>query len=114
MQKDFSQGQYYITGQLTQSIFAEDCEFIDPTTNVRNPAVYSRAVATLFDQTSSRADLIDIKVRPSCRTHAAADMQGSVNCMLHKLSSLCRSKRADISSSETGSGCDRSQTHTPS
>ena len=66
-QNDFSQGQYYITGRLTQGIFADDCEFIDPTTNVKSPAIYSKAVATLFDQGSSRADLIDIKVRKVLR-----------------------------------------------
>ena len=62
-QNDFSQGQYYITGRLTAGIFADDCAFIDPTTDVKSPAVYSKAVATLFDKDSSRADLIDIKVR---------------------------------------------------
>ena len=87
---DFQEGQYYITGHLTKGIFASDCSFKDPTTNVKGgqhhpclpiptcfyrpllsllpsylslgPEVYSRAVALLFDQSSSRADLLDIKV----------------------------------------------------
>jgi hypothetical protein len=32
---DFQEGQYYITGHLTKSIFASDCSFKDPTTNVK-------------------------------------------------------------------------------
>lgn len=75
MQRDFSEGQYYITGRLDQSIFADDCEFIDPTTNVKGPMTYSKAVAALFDQSTSRADLISIEVHvdghdmqlPACR-----------------------------------------------
>lgn len=85
---DFQNGQYYITGHLTTGVFASDCSFKDPTTNVKvgrtleqhahhpaaiqdtctmchvrqGPDVYSRAVALLFDQSTSRADLIDIEV----------------------------------------------------
>ena len=33
--EDFQQGQYYITGHLTQGVFASDCSFKDPTTNVK-------------------------------------------------------------------------------
>ena len=61
-QRDFSDGQYYITGKLDPTIFAYDCEFIDPTTNVKGPGTYSRAVAALFDHDTSRADLISIEV----------------------------------------------------
>ncbi|BDA40993.1 hypothetical protein COCOBI_01-6480 [Coccomyxa sp. Obi] len=62
IKRDFSDGQYYITGKLDQSIFADDCEFIDPTTNVKGPGTYSKAVAALFDHETSRADLISIEV----------------------------------------------------
>ena len=62
MQTTFSEGQYYITGQIDASIFADDCAFIDPTTNVKGPSFYSNAVRTLFDQATSRADLLSIEV----------------------------------------------------
>lgn len=45
-----SQGQYYVTGKLTDAVYAEDCTFTDPTTNVSCGAVhlhyipFSRAV----------------------------------------------------------------------
>ena len=61
-QRDFSDGQYYITGKLDQTIFSDDCEFIDPTTNVKGPETYSKAVAALFDHDTSRADLISMEV----------------------------------------------------
>ena len=62
VQHDFQDSQYYITGRLTQDIFAPDCAFKDPTTNVKGPQAYSKAVAALFDPERSRADLISIKV----------------------------------------------------
>ena len=62
VQHDFQDSQYYITGRLTPDIFAPDCVFKDPTTNVKGPQAYSKAVATLFDPKRSRADLISIKV----------------------------------------------------
>lgn len=62
VQHDFQDSQYYITGRLTQDIFASDCVFKDPTTNVKGPQAYSKAVAALFDPKRSRADLISIKV----------------------------------------------------
>ena len=51
------------TGQITPSVFADDCVFVDPTTNVKGPEKYSRAVASLFDPDASRADLISAEVR---------------------------------------------------
>ncbi|KAK9916782.1 hypothetical protein WJX75_006973 [Coccomyxa subellipsoidea] len=65
IKRDFSDGQYYITGKLDQTIFSDDCEFIDPTTNVKGPETYSRAVAALFDHDTSRADLISMEVTDS-------------------------------------------------
>ncbi|KAK9836057.1 hypothetical protein WJX84_000428 [Apatococcus fuscideae] len=61
VQHDFQDSQYYITGRLTREIFASDCVFKDPTTNVKGPEKYSKAVAALFDPGRSRADLISIK-----------------------------------------------------
>jgi len=58
VQEDFQDRQYYTTGELTQAIFDDQCEFIDPTTNVKGPRTYSKAVKALFDASSSRADII--------------------------------------------------------
>ena len=67
MQEDFQDRQYYTTGQLTQAIFDDQCAFIDPTTTVKGPKFYSKAVAALFDASTSRADLISAQVgSPPC------------------------------------------------
>ena len=69
VQEDFQDRQYYTTGQLTQAIFDDQCAFIDPTTTVKGPRFYSKAVASLFDASSSRADLISAQViRPAVGT----------------------------------------------
>eukprot|EP00798_Chlamydomonas_sp_ICE-L_P026411 gene26411-17510_t len=59
---DFVENQYYTTGNLTASAYEPNCNFIDPTTNVKGVAPYTKAVASLFDATKSRADLISISV----------------------------------------------------
>ncbi len=77
MQEDFQERQYYTTGQLTQAIFDDQCAFIDPTTTVKGPKFYSKAVAALFDASTSRADLISTQVgSPPC-------MMAVVNCILN-------------------------------
>ncbi|KAK9821722.1 hypothetical protein WJX81_003957 [Elliptochloris bilobata] len=60
--RDFQDRQYYITGQITFSVFSDDCVFKDPTTKVKGPDTYSNAVASLFDPDVSRADLISAEV----------------------------------------------------
>lgn len=67
MQEDFQERQYYTTGQLTQAVFDDQCAFIDPTTTVKGPKFYSKAVASLFDASTSQADLISAQVVSSTR-----------------------------------------------
>jgi len=62
IERDFVEGQYYVTGKLTRSAFKDDCIFIDPTTTVAGVERYTSAVAALFDPAASRADLISLEV----------------------------------------------------
>ena len=55
---DFVERQYYVTGQLSSSIFSNDCLFNDPTTSVRGRQKYGAAVASLFDPSKSKAGLL--------------------------------------------------------
>jgi hypothetical protein len=55
---DISVNQYFVTGKLTEEIFADDCRFIDPTTNVKGLSRYLRALSTLFDPERSRVELV--------------------------------------------------------
>ncbi|CEL99516.1 unnamed protein product [Vitrella brassicaformis CCMP3155] len=62
VRRDFLQGQYYVTGDLTPSIYAKDCIFIDPTVTVQGVDTYVRAVRNLFDPATSQADLLGLEV----------------------------------------------------
>lgn len=64
VQRDFVEGQYYVTGKLTPSLYEPDALFIDPTTRVQGVEKYTAAVAALFDPAESRADLISIREDP--------------------------------------------------
>eukprot|EP00878_Enallax_costatus_P003264 GHUV01003467.1.p1 GENE.GHUV01003467.1~~GHUV01003467.1.p1 ORF type:complete len:135 (+),score=28.65 GHUV01003467.1:447-851(+) len=54
--------RYYVTGKLTPSLYDDQCTFKDPTTNVKGVKPYTTAVASLFDPTVSKADLLSSKV----------------------------------------------------
>ncbi|KAH7282997.1 hypothetical protein KP509_35G055700 [Ceratopteris richardii] len=62
IENDIRNGQYYITGDLTQSIYEDDCRFIDPTTDIRGVQKYVAAVKLLFDPNSSYHELKSLNV----------------------------------------------------
>ena len=53
--------QYFVTGNLTRSIYADNCRFRDPTTDVVGLKRYILAVSSLFEPETSRADLLSIR-----------------------------------------------------
>lgn len=59
---DFVRKQYYVTGNLSSELFADDCLFTDPTIKVTGWKFYTDAVKTLFDADQSKADLISLAV----------------------------------------------------
>ena len=62
VQKDFVQNQYYVTGKLSPAVYTPDCQFKDPTTNVKGVQPYTTAVSKLFDPAKSKAELVSLKV----------------------------------------------------
>ena len=63
LREDVATRQYFVTGELTEAIFASDCRFVDPTTDVRGLERYLRAVRALFDERRSSVRLIgDLRV----------------------------------------------------
>ena len=58
LREDVATRQYFVTGELTEAIFASDCRFVDPTTDVRGLERYLRAVRALFDERRSSVRLI--------------------------------------------------------
>jgi hypothetical protein len=55
---------YYITGRLNTTVYRDDCEFHgpDPDMPVRGLRKYLNAVSQLFEQRSSRAELVSLEV----------------------------------------------------
>jgi len=62
LSRNLREGQYFITGDLTPEIFADDCRFKDPTNDIRGLARYVRALGLLFDASYSAVRLRDISV----------------------------------------------------
>mmetsp|Transcript_26025 Transcript_26025/g.56771 ORF Transcript_26025/g.56771 Transcript_26025/m.56771 type:complete len:246 (+) Transcript_26025:50-787(+) len=60
--KDLSVGQYFVTGNLTREIFADDCRFVDPTNDVTGLSKYVTALGILFDPDWSKVLLKGIRV----------------------------------------------------
>ncbi|OUS42275.1 hypothetical protein BE221DRAFT_164010, partial [Ostreococcus tauri] len=47
--RDVGVEAYFVTGRLTEAAFAEDCRFVDPTTDVKGLRRYLDALGALFD-----------------------------------------------------------------
>jgi hypothetical protein len=60
--RNLRDGQYFVTGDLTPEIFADDCRFKDPTNDVKGLSRYITALGILFDANYSRVQLLDIQV----------------------------------------------------
>jgi len=59
---DLAERQYFVTGQLTRRIFADDCRFIDPTNDTTGLDRYLKALDNLFDPARSSVELQDIRI----------------------------------------------------
>ncbi|PNH11715.1 hypothetical protein TSOC_001413, partial [Tetrabaena socialis] len=78
IRQDFVERQYYVTGELSRELFAEDCVFKDPTVEVTGVGPYVKALQTLFDPTASRADLISLRVEGPDRVVLRWRLEGSL------------------------------------
>jgi hypothetical protein len=52
------QGGYFISGDLDDSVFRDDCVFVDPTNRVDSLTQYRNALRILFDPTQSQVQLV--------------------------------------------------------
>ena len=53
LKDDLERRRYFFTGALTRDVFADDCRFIDPTTDVKGVTRYINAIQSLFDDERS-------------------------------------------------------------
>ena len=63
LEADLRDSQYFVTGQLTPEVFADDCRFVDPTNDVVGLSRYVKALGVLFDPAHAAVGLEGIEVR---------------------------------------------------
>ena len=68
LRRDLADGKYILTGDLTPSIFTDDCHFEDPNNAVDGLAKYRWAVSLLFDPEESSLELLSLRVGGSGTT----------------------------------------------
>ena len=51
-------GGYFLTGDVPEEIFRDDCLFVDPTNSVRSLSQYRKALSILFDPNSSYVKIV--------------------------------------------------------
>ncbi|EKX45546.1 hypothetical protein GUITHDRAFT_71148 [Guillardia theta CCMP2712] len=74
-----ARSQYYVTGNLTRSIYRDDCRFKDPTTDVRGLKRYILAVQNLFaDPKDSKVTLYSVTPIEDNKILAKWSLQGSL------------------------------------
>ena len=78
IEEDFRSRQYFITGNLTARIYADDCRFQDPTTDVRGLQRYISAVSNLFEPGISSAELLSIVALSDTKIKSDWVLQGSL------------------------------------
>eukprot|EP00250_Pteridium_aquilinum_P014796 c22203_g3_i4 orf=23-598(+) len=83
IESDIRNGQYYVTGDLTQAIYEDDCRFVDPTTDIRGVDKYVAAVRLLFDPNSSHHELISIDLIGPSTIQAKWKLEGYLKFPWH-------------------------------
>ncbi|CAM9869532.1 unnamed protein product [Ectocarpus sp. 12 AP-2014] len=80
---DFLSRRYYVTGDLTPSLYRPDCLFTDPTTRVESVERYTAAVKLLFDPDNAQVDLLSLIVKDDTHIFAEWRLQGYLKFPWH-------------------------------
>ncbi|CAN0523486.1 unnamed protein product, partial [Ectocarpus sp. 8 AP-2014] len=75
--------RYYVTGDLTPSLYRPDCLFTDPTTRVESVERYTAAVKLLFDPNNAQVDLLSLAVKDDTHIFAEWRLQGYLKFPWH-------------------------------
>jgi len=77
---DFRERNYYVTGRLSRRVYADDCYFNspDPDTPVVGLRKYVDAISHLFEQKSSRVELLEIEILDSDHILARWRLEGTL------------------------------------
>lgn len=82
--RDLADGQYFVNSAgLTRAVFADDCRFKDPTTDVVGLGRYIAALDILFDPASSRVTLLSCAATGPRQVTAAWTLEGYLKFPWH-------------------------------
>ncbi|EFN56741.1 hypothetical protein CHLNCDRAFT_144171 [Chlorella variabilis] len=81
--RNLREGQYFVTGDLTPEIFADDCRFKDPTNETAGLSRYMKALTLLFDASYSAVQLVGISVTSPTTIEADWKMGGYLRFPWH-------------------------------
>jgi hypothetical protein len=68
---ELSEKEWFVTGKVNPRYFSKEFEFQDPDVQLKGIEEYARGVRRLFDQQTSRAQIISTVVNPSASTPEA-------------------------------------------
>jgi len=82
IREDFEKRQYYVTGRLSKRIYSDDCFFDapDPDMPVKGLRKYVDAISHLFEQKSSKVELISMQELPNRRAIIARCVIPHLTC----------------------------------
>eukprot|EP00752_Nemacystus_decipiens_P012928 g11442.t1 len=83
IEADFRTRRYYVTGELTPSLYRPDCLFTDPATRVASVDRYTAAVKLLFDPDNAQVDLLSLEVKDDNHIFAEWRLQGYLKFPWH-------------------------------
>ncbi|CAB1099953.1 unnamed protein product [Ectocarpus sp. CCAP 1310/34] len=83
IEADFLSRRYYVTGDLTPSLYRPDCLFTDPTTRVESVERYTAAVKLLFDPDNAQVDLLSLVIKDDTHIFAEWRLQGYLKFPWH-------------------------------
>lgn len=83
VEADFVTRRYYVTGNLTRSLYRPDCLFTDPTTRVASVEKYTDAVKVLFDPDNAQVDLLSLEIEDESHLFAKWRLQGYLKFPWH-------------------------------
>eukprot|EP00903_Cladosiphon_okamuranus_P016257 g14994.t1 len=83
IEEDFRSRRYYVTGELTPSLYRPDCLFTDPTTRVASVDRYTAAVKLLFDPDNAQVDLLSLEIKDDNHIFAEWRLQGYLKFPWH-------------------------------
>ncbi|CAM9824353.1 unnamed protein product [Phaeothamnion confervicola] len=71
--------EWFVTGRCDASLFTDDFIFTDPSVSLKGLAAYSQGVARLFDQETSRAEMISVTAADEATIVVVWRLEGRVN-----------------------------------